>query len=176
MKKFWLKIKEWSQIVAGWWMLKFHNPIIDVVEFDAFTVEFRRFTMKIKTNSGNLELKTVGMTYPNALLMNALDNDDEKIVEWFCYKLYEFVTLVTTDAGLVSDVDKAFAKYYKRKAKVAASKVKTTSEEDDIANQAIVEVNEVYASLSQQEREALGEAIREELREEAKKWKESKLE
>lgn len=176
MKKFWLRIKDWSQIVAGWWMLHFRNTIVAEVEFDAFTVEFRRFSMKIKTNSGNLELKTVGMLYPNAFLLDALNNEDEKIIEWYCYKLYEFVSLITTDAGLVNDVEKAFQKYYKRNAKKAASNVKATTAEDDTANQAIVEVNAAYASMTQQEKEALGEAIREELREEAKKWAENKSE
>ena len=176
MKKFWFKIKDWSQVVAGWWLLKFRNTIIEEVEFDAFTVEFRRFSMKIKSNSGNLELKTVGMLHPNAFLLDALNNDYEKIIEGYCYKLYEFVSLITTDAGLVNDVEKAFAEYYKRKAKEAVSKVKATTAEDDAADQAVVEVNAAYASMSQQEKEALGEVIREELREEAKKWAENKSE
>lgn len=176
MKKFWLKIKDWSQIVAGWWMLHFRNTIVAEVEFDAFTVEFRRFSMRIKTNSGNLDLKTVGMLYPNAFLLDALNNDDEKIIEWYCHKLYDFVSLILTDAGLANDVEKAFQKYYKRKAKESVSKVKATTADDDSANQAVVEVNEAYASMTQQEKNSLGEVIREELREEAKKWAESKSE
>ena len=110
--------------ISNWWMLTFRNIKIKVVEFDAYKVTFRRFTMDITTKSGNFKLRTMGMLYPNSFLYNALEQGDDKIVEWFCNEVYQFVTLITTDNGLVNDVHKAFAKFYKRMDKKAESVAK----------------------------------------------------
>ena len=170
MKKIWTKIKEWSQRLVAWWMLHFRNTLVQEVEFGAFTVTFRRFTMDIKTHSNNLQLRTIGMVYPNALFLNALENKDTKIIEWFCYQLYQYVTLITTDTGLVNDVNKAFSKYYKRKEKEAKSEAHKVTEEDDMMAQGTIETNIEYAGKTKKEREEYKEALREVLTEGNVEW------
>ena len=142
-------------------MLKFRNTIVQEVEFDAYKVTFRRFTMDITTKSGNLKLRTMNMLYPNAYLYNAIEKDDKRIVEWFCNELYEFVSLITTDEGLIQDVNKAFAKYYKRMEKKAESIAKGITLDEDKLNEEVVKANIEVAKMTKAERKAHKEAIRE---------------
>lgn len=155
------KIKLWANRLGMWWMLHFRNTLIREVEFDAYKVTFRRFTMDITTKSGNMKLRTMGMLYPNSFLYNALEQGDEKMVYWFCNRVYEFVTLVTTDNGLVLDVHKAFAKYYKRMETKAESIAKEIPLDDDKLNEEVVKANIEYAKMTKAERKAHKEAIRE---------------
>ena len=161
MQKIWLKIQEWSQYVTSWWLLHFRNPVVDVVEFDSFTVTFRRFTMDIETKSSNLKLRTVGMLYPNAMFLQALENNDTKIIEWFCYQLYQFVTLITTDNGLVNDVNKAFQKFHKRKEKEAAQEAAKVTESDEMMAQGTIEANIEYSKMDKKQRKIYKRALRE---------------
>ena len=170
MKKVWIKIQNLAQSVVSWWLLHFRNTLIDQVEFDAFTVTFRRFTMDISTHSGNLRLRTVGMMYPNALLMRALEEKETKTIEWFCYQLYQFVTLITTDNGLVQDVNKAFAKYYKRMDKVSESEAKKATEDDETMAQGTIEANMEYAKMNKKERKVYKRAMREVLTKGDAEW------
>lgn len=160
------KIKIWAKRLGVWWMLHFRNTKLKEVEFDAYKVVFRRFTMDITTKSGNMKLRTMNMLYPNAFLYNAIEKDDKRIVEWFCNELYEFVSLITTDAGLIQDVNKAFAKYYKRIEKKAESLAKEVSEDDDKLALEQLKFNQEYAKKSTKERKEYQEALREELRKE----------
>lgn len=154
-------MKKFLTTIQGWWLLKFRNTIVQEVEFDAYKVTFRRFTMDITTKSGNLKLRTMGMLYPNSLLYNALELGDKKIVEWFCNEVYQFVSLITTDQGLANDVHKAFAKYYKRIEKEAESIAKEITLDDDKLNEEVVKANIEYAKMSKKERKAHKEVIRE---------------
>lgn len=154
-------MKKFLTTIQGWWLLKFRNTIVQEVEFDAYKVTFRRFTMDITTKSGNLKLRTMGMLYPNSLLYNALELGDKKIVEWFCNEVYQFVSLITTDQGLANDVHKAFAKYYKRMEKEAESIAKEITLDDDKLNEEVVKANIEYAKMSKKERKAHKEVIRE---------------
>lgn len=155
------KIKLWANRLGMWWMLHFRNTLVREVEFDAYKVTFRRFTMDITTKSGNMKLRTMGMLYPNSFLYNALEQGDEKMVHWFCNRAYEFVTLVTTDNGLANDVIKAFAKYYKRMEKKAESIAKEITPDDDKLNEEVVKANIEVAKMTKKERKAHKEAIRE---------------
>ena len=147
--------------IQGWWLLKFRNTIVQEVEFDAYKVAFRRFTMDITTKSGNLKLRTMGMLYPNSFLYNALEHGNEKIVEWFCNEVYQFVSLLTTDQGLANDIHKAFAKFYKRMEKKAESIAKEITEDEDKLNEEVVKANIEVAKMNKAERKAHKEAIRE---------------
>lgn len=160
MKKIITTIKEWATYLRGWWMLTFRNTLLREVEFDAYKVTFRRFTMDITTKSGNLKLHTMGMLYPNSFLYHALEQGDEKIVHWFCNSVYQFVTLITQDNGLVQDVHKAFAKYYKRMEKKAESIAKGITPDEDKLNEEVVKANIEVAKMSKKERKAHKEAIR----------------
>lgn len=161
MRKFFTTIKEWANHFRVWWMLHFRNTLVEEVEFEAYTVTFRRFTMDITTKSGNLKLRTMGMLYPNSFLYNALEQGDEKIVEWFCNEVYQFVSLITTDQGLADDVHKAFAKYYKRMEKKAESIAKEITPDDDKLNEEVVKANIEVAKMTKAERKVHKEAMRE---------------
>lgn len=160
MKKIIATIKAWATHIRGWWMFTFSNTKLKEVEFDAYKVTFRRFTMDITTKSGNLKLRTMGMLYPNSFLYNALEQGDEKMVRWFCNGVYQFVTLITQDNGLVQDVHKAFAKYYKRMEKKAESIAKGITPDEDKLNEEVVKANIEVAKMTKAERKAHKEAIR----------------
>ena len=142
-------------------MLTFRNTLVREVEFDAYKVTFRRFTMDITTKSGNMKLRTMGMLYPNSFLYNALEHGNEKIVEWFCNEVYQFVSLITTDQGLADDMHKAFAKYYKRMEKKAESIAKDITPDDDKLNEEVVKANIEVAKMTKAERKVHKETIRE---------------
>lgn len=154
-------MKKFLTTIQGWWLLKFRNTIVQEVEFDAYKVTFRRFTMEVETKSGNFKLRTMGMLYPNSFLYNALEHGDEKMVHWFCNEVYQFVSLLTTDQGLADDVHKAFAKYYKRMEKKAESIAKEITFDEDKLNEEVVKANIEYAKMSKKERKAHKEVIRE---------------
>ena len=155
------KIKLWANRFGMWWMLTFRNTLVKEVEFDAYKFTFRRFTMDITTKSGNMKLRTMGMLYPNSFLYNALEQGDEKLVHWFCDEVYQFVSLITTDEGLIQDVNKAFAKYYKRMEKKAESIAKEVTPDEDKLNEEVVKANIEVAKMTKAERKAHKEAIRE---------------
>lgn len=152
--------------ISNWWLLTFRNTLLREVEFDAYKVTFRRFTMDITTKSGNLRLRTMGMLYPNAFLYNALEKGDEKIVAWFCNEVYQFVSLLTTDQGLANDIHKAFAKLYKRMEMKAESLAKDIAEDYDNLALEQVKFNQEYAKKSKKERKEYQEVLREELKKE----------
>lgn len=147
--------------ISNWWLLNFRNTLLREVEFDAYKVTFRRFTMDITTKSGNLKLRTMGMLYPNAFLYNALEKGDEKIVAWFCNEVYQFVSLLTTDQGLANDIHKAFAKFYKRMEKKAESIAKEITLDEDKLNEEVVKANIEVAKMTKAERKAHKAAVRE---------------
>jgi hypothetical protein len=103
----------------------------------------------------------MGMLYPNAFLYNALEKGDEKIVEWFCNEVYQFVSLLTTDQGLANDIHKAFAKFYKRMEKKAESIAKDITLDEDKLNEEVVKANIEVAKMTEAERKAHKEAVRE---------------
>ena len=154
-------MKKFLTTIQGWWLLKFRNTIVQEVEFDAYKVTFRRFTMDITTKSGNFKLRTMGMLYPNSFLYHVLEQGDTKMVEWFCNEVYQFVSLITTDQGLANDVHKAFAKYYKRMEKKAESIAKEITPDEDKLNEEVVKANIEYAKMTKAERKAHKEAVRE---------------
>lgn len=154
-------MKKFLTTIQGWWMLTFRNTLVREVEFDAYKVTFRRYTMDITTKSGNMKLRTMNMLYPNAFLYNALEQGNEKIVEWFCNEAYQFVSLLTTDQGLANDIHKAFAKYYKRMEKKAESIAKDITLDEDKLNEEVVKANIEVAKMTKKERKAHKEAIRE---------------
>jgi hypothetical protein len=152
--------------ISNWWLLTFRNTLLREIEFDAYKVTFRRFTMDITTKSGNLQLRTMGMLYPNAFLYNGLEKGDEKIVEWFCNEVYQFVSLLTTDQGLANDIHKAFAKFYKRMDKKAESIAKEITLDEDKLNEEVVKANIEVAKMTKAGRKAHKDAIREVLTQE----------
>ena len=159
-------MKKILTIAVKWLISYFGNRVIKTVEFNAYKVTFRKYTMEITTQSGNMKLKICNMLYPNSLLYSALIAGDKNIIEWYCDFVYQFVTLITTDKGLIQDIDKAFAKYYKRMEKKSESLAKAITSEEDKLNEDIVNANIEVANMNKTERKAHRKAIKEILTEE----------
>ena len=151
--------------ISNWWLLTFRNTLVQEVEFDAYKVTFRRFTMDVETKSGNMKLRTMNMLYPIGFLYNALENGDKKTIEWFCNETYQFVSLITTDKVLATDIKKCFDKYYKRMEVKAKLSAKAVTEQEENVDKAIINANIEVAKMSKAERKAHKESIRDVLNE-----------
>lgn len=158
------KIFRFLDKMQRWFLLTFCNVKIKTVQFPAFKVTFRKFTMEIKSLSGNFTLKTKGMIYPNAFLYDALTKGDENLVQWYCNRMYELTTFLLTDQGLFDDVQKALTKYCKRLQVVAEQKAKEITEEEDAIAAEQVKANIEYANMTKKQRKEYKKALREELR------------
>lgn len=152
--------------ISNWWLLTFRNILLREVEFDAYKVTFRRFTMDITTKSENMRLRTMLMQHPQSFLLHCLSQDDTKTINWFCDEVYQFVSLITTDQGLANDIHKAFAKYYKRMDKKAESIAKEVTLDEDKLNEEVVKANIEVAKMTKVGRKAHKESIREVLTQE----------
>lgn len=158
------KIFRFFDKLQKWFLLTFRDTKIKSVQFPAFKVTFRKFTIEIKSVSGNFTLKTVGMVYPNAFLYNAFAQGDEGLVQWYCNRMYELTTLLLTDQGLADDVQKALTKYDKRLQVVAERKAKEVTEEAESIAAEQVKANIEYANMTKKQRKEYKKALREELR------------
>lgn len=158
------KIFRFLDKMQRWFLLTFCNVKIKTVQFPAFKVTFRKFTMEIKSLSGNFTLKTKGMIYPNAFLYDALIKGDENLVQWYCNRMYELTTCLLTDQGLFDDVQKALTKYGKRLQVVAEQKAKEVTEEEERMTSEQVKANIEYANMTKKQRKEYKKALREELR------------
>jgi hypothetical protein len=154
-------MKKFLTTIQGWWLLKFRNTIVQEVEFDAYKVTFRRFTMDITTKSGNMKLRTLHCEHPNAFLFSCLENGIESIIEKYCRRLYEFINFYTLDAGFADEYTKAINKFYKRMDKKAESIAKEITLDEDKLNEEVVKANIEVAKMTKAERKAHKEAIRE---------------
>ena len=161
MKKIFTTIKKWATYLRGWWMLTFRNTKLKEVEFDAYDVTFRRFTMEVETKSGNMKLRTLHCEHPNAFLFSCLENGFESIIEKYCRRLYEFISFYTLDAGFANEYTKAINKFYKRMEKKAESIAKEITPDEDKLNEEVVKANIEVAKMTKAERKAHKEAIRE---------------
>lgn len=158
------KIFRFFRDVQMWFLITFCNTKIKTVQYPAFKVTFRKFTMEIKSVSGNFTLKTMGMVYPNAFLYDALTKGDADLVQWYCIKMYELTTCLLTDQGLFDDVQKALTKYDKRLRVVAEQKAREVTEEVDAVAAEQVKANVEYAKKTKKQRKEYKKALREELR------------
>ena len=158
------KIFRFLDKMQRWFLLTFCNVKIKTVQFPAFKVTFRKFTMEIKSVSGNFTLQTMGMVYPNAFLYDALTKGDADLVQWYCNRMYELTTCLLTDQGLFDDVQKALNKYDKRLQVIAEQKAKEVTEEEERMTSEQVKANIEYANMTKKQRKEYKKALREELR------------
>lgn len=158
------KIFRFFRNVQRWFLLTFCDTKIKAVQCSAFKVTFRKFTMEIKSVSGNFTLKTMGMVYPNAFLYDALTKGDADLVQWYCNRMYELTTLLLTDQGLFNDVQKALNEYDKRLQVIAEQKAKEVTEEEERMAAEQVKANIEYANMTKKQRKEYKKALREELR------------
>jgi hypothetical protein len=153
-------MKKFLTTIQGWWLLKFRNTIVQEIEFDAYKVTFRRFTMDIETKSGNMKLRMTHCEHPNAFLFSCLE-DNPKLIEMYCRRLYEFVNFYTFDVGFANEYAKAINKFYKRMEKKTESLAKDISDDDDQIAIEIVKSNIEYAKMNNKERKVHKNTIKE---------------
>lgn len=123
MKKIWTKI-------VKWWYFHIANPVVRKGEAGGFRWVFKRFDLTIETLSGNFKAKFVADEHPYAYL---LASKGEENVHGFCQTVYLLSKTLTTDQGLVDDVQKAITKYRKRLEKQAAGDVVEDETQEKIA-------------------------------------------
>lgn len=113
-----------------WWYFHIQNPVIRKGEHGAFKWVFRRFWLEIETVSGNFSARYMADEHPYAYLLAGKTDDN---IIGFCQFVYMLGKMLTTDQGLVNDVNKAISKYQKRLEKQAAGEVKEDETEERIA-------------------------------------------
>lgn len=148
-------------MIQSWWLLRFRNNKVQVVEFEAYRVVFRRFTMDIETKSGNMKLRTQMMRHPQSFLLHCLSQGDAKMVEWFCRIIYQTVALLTADQGLANDIQKSLAKYYKRQEVQSEIKAKEVDDDADQIASEIIKSNIAVGNMTRKERKEHKKVIRE---------------
>lgn len=104
-------MKKFFEKVLMWWYFHMENPVIRKGEHGGFKWEFRGFWLDISTVSGNFKARYMADDHPYAYLL-AGDTDDNII--GFCQLIYTLGRTLTTDQGLVNDVEKAINKYGRR--------------------------------------------------------------
>lgn len=141
MKKIWTKI-------VKWWYFHIANPVVRKGEAGGFKWEFRRFWLTVETLSGNFKAKFMADEHPYAYL---LASQGEENVHGFCQTVYLLSKMLTTDQGLVDDVQKAIVKYRKRLEKQAAGEVVEDETQEKIALETEKAIQE-HIELSKKER------------------------
>lgn len=141
MKKIWTKI-------VKWWYFHIANPVVRKGEAGGFKWEFRRFWLTVETLSGNFKAKFMADEHPYAYL---LASQGEENVHGFCQTVYLMSKMLTTDQGLVDDVQKAITKYRKRLEKQAAGEVVEDETQEKIALETEKQIQE-HIELPKRER------------------------
>lgn len=95
----------------AWWLFHVRNHKVRTGEKGGFKWTFRRFWLEISTVSGNFKARFMADEHPYGYLLAG--KDDENIVG-FCQMIYYLSKTITTDQGLVNDIQKAFNKFEKR--------------------------------------------------------------
>lgn len=153
MKKIYTKL-------LTWWWFTFKNPTVYEFEFGGFKVVFKRFFIKIKTISGNLEMKFMASEHPYGYLYAQAASGKVEDIHGFCAYIYKIVSCLTSDQGLANDINKALTKYDKRMAKKAKSAAKDVTDKQASEDLATVELYEEYADLSDEERGAIKDEMK----------------
>lgn len=133
MKKIWTKI-------VKWWYFTIRNKVIRKGDAGGFKWKFRRFWLEIETISGNFKVRFTAAEHPYGYL--AAGSGDENI-HGFAQTLYEVGMLLTTDQGLVNDIQRALKKYEKRLEKQAAGEVVEDETREKIALETEKAIQEV---------------------------------
>lgn len=149
-----------------WWYFHIMNPVIRSGESGGFKWVFRRFTLDISTISGNWSVRFTAAEHPYAYLLAGKDDDN---IIGFCQMLYYLGMVITTDQGLVNDIQKAFAKYEKRLEK--QNPIVEDETEEKIALEEVKQVEE-YANMPAKERKQKERDINGRFKKTAQKLKE----
>ena len=104
-------MKIWDKIVR-FWCLNVMNPVVVSGEKGGFRYVFRRYTLELRTVSGNWRMRVTACEHPWAYLRASVEQGREDNVFGFAHVLY-YLTM-TTDQRLVDDVQKALVDYDRR--------------------------------------------------------------
>lgn len=126
--------------ILKWWWFTFRNPVVREGESGGFCWRFRRFWMEVETLSGNFKARFMADAHPYAYLLAGKTDDN---IIGFCQIVYMLSHTLTTDQGLVNDVQRAYQKYNNRLQKQAASEVLEDETEEKIALDAEKAIQEV---------------------------------
>lgn len=114
------------------WYFKVLNKTLYASEKGGFKVRFRRFSMEIRTVSGNFKARWTAAEYPYAYLLSAVNEGKEETVWGFAERIYAWSMCLLREQRLVNDFDRAFSRYSKR----LASK---PSDDDGMSESTIME-------------------------------------
>ncbi len=134
-------MKKFLKKIQALWYFHIINPVVLKGESPdgAFKWVFRRFWLEISTASGNFKARYMADEHPYAYLLAGKSDDN---IVGFCQFVYMLSKTLTTDQGLVSDVEKAINKYQKRLEK-SVSKVEEDETEEKIAIETEKQIQEV---------------------------------
>lgn len=116
-------MKNTSKIRAAlmkWWLFNFRNWKIYQFEVGGFRVVFRRFFLHIKSISGNFSMSIRAGEHAYGYLLTAAKQDKIDQIHGYCAYMYKIAMSITTDSGLVNELNKALSKYDARMEKKAA--------------------------------------------------------
>lgn len=116
-------MSKFSDKIMGFWLFNFQNPVVRIGESGAFKWVFKRFSLTIKTVSGNFKAFFSAAEHPYGYLVSGRSDDN---IIGFSKILYTVGQLLTTDLKFAEDVVKAIDDYNARldaKAKVVEDEI-----------------------------------------------------
>ena len=140
----------WNKFLKWFWFT-FKNPVVRKGESGAFRFVFRRFWMDIETLSGNFKARFMADENPYGVLVGC---EKKETIHGYSTILYQVGKLLTTDAGFVSDIQKAISKYDKRLQKKAESEVKEDETEEKIALETEKQIQEMVEMPKKERKKA----------------------
>ena len=158
-------MKIWDKFVRLW-CLNVMNPVVVSGEKGGFRYVFRRYTLELRTVSGNWRRRVTACEHPGAYLRASVEQGREDNVFGFAHVLYYLTMTMTTDQRLVDEVQKALVDYEKRLEEKA--KVEEDPEEEKAAMEEVRGVQE-YAEMGARERRKMEREINGRFRKSVKK-------
>ena len=162
-------MKIWDKFVRLW-CLNVMNPVVVSGEKGGFRYVFRRYTLELRTVSGNWRMSVTACEHPWAYLRASVEQGREDNVFGFAHVLYYLTMTMTTDQRLVDEVQKALVDYDRRLEEKA--KVEEDPEEEKAAMEEVRGVQE-YAEMGARERRKYERGVNRRFKRAAEKVKES---
>ena len=150
MKKIRRKLLEW-----------FFNKALYTFDEGGFDFRVTKFFIDIKAKSGNFKLRLDNTTSTYGYLVVALEQGLYGQAHALGALVYNTAIISCTDQELADDLRKSFAKYTKRIEKKAESIAKEVTPDEDKLNEEVVKANIEVAKMTNAERKAHKEAMRE---------------
>ena len=148
------------------WCLNVTNPVELSGEKGGFRYVFRRYTLELRTVSGNWRMRVTACEHPWAYLRASVEQGREDNVFGFAHVLYYLTMTMTTDQRLVDEVQKALVDYETRLTE--KEKVEEDPEEEKAAMEEVRGVQE-YAEMGAKERRKMEREINGRFRKSVKK-------